>query len=81
MSRANTIQKMIHLIWKMQERGLWLKYAKAEAPAPKVGSIRVANQSNIQASKSADRTKLVPAGKPSRKEEEETKNGRRRAYP
>ena len=65
----------------MQERGLWLKYSKAEVPALKVGSIRVANQSNISASKSADRSKLIPAGKPTRKEEEDTKNGRRRAYP
>ena len=81
MSRANTIQKMIHLIWKMQERGLWLKYSKAEAAPLKVGSIRVANQSNIKASKSADRSKLVPAGKPSRKEEEEAKDGRKRTYP
>jgi len=80
MSRANTIQKMIHLIWKMQERGLWLKYARAEATPKTVGSIRAVNQSTFTASKSADRSKLVPAGKPSKKEQEEVKSGRKRVH-
>ena len=64
----------------MQERGLWLKYAKAEAVPKTVGSIRAANQSNFTASKSADRSKMVPAGKPSKKESEEVKSGRKRVH-
>jgi len=68
---------MIHLIWKMQERGLWLKYARVEGIPKTVNPIKGPNQS---ASKSADRSKLVPAGKPSKKDSEEVKTGRKRLH-